>query len=212
MPASEPSRPWQIQKHQEILNEDSPTAFAQLSELALPFLISALQQEFRQIEPHLHETAAIDSLLTYHQTPQKYNPDKLSLFAYLRMSARHDLLNALDKQNRQKRPLVNIDEPTIQSRLVTEDGPEDEAFALADWLGSNTGPSEQAILRDFESTLTQTDRQLFLLMLNGVRETEPYAEILQITDIPLAQQRHDVKRAKDRLSKSLTRFVNRHKV
>ncbi|MBK7893319.1 MAG: hypothetical protein IPJ90_00115 [Anaerolineaceae bacterium] len=88
MSASEPSRPWQTQKHKEILNGESPTAFAQLAELALPHLVHFLQQEFHQAEPHLHETAAIDALLTYHHAPQKYNPDKLTLFAYLRMAAR----------------------------------------------------------------------------------------------------------------------------
>ncbi|MEZ4593340.1 MAG: hypothetical protein R3D55_19670 [Chloroflexota bacterium] len=211
MPASEPSRPWQIQKHQEIIDGDSPTAFAQLSELALPHLITFLQKEFRQVEPHLHETAAIDSLLTYHQSPQKYNPDKLTLFAYLRMAARHDLLNALDKQNRQKRPLTNIDEPTIQAQLVAESDPEEDAFSLAAWLGSDTTSAEQTLLREFEATLTSTDRQFFLLMLNGVRNTEPYAEILQIAHTPIAEQRRTVKQAKDRLTKSLTRFVNRHK-
>jgi DNA-directed RNA polymerase specialized sigma24 family protein len=204
MPASEPSRHWQIQKHQQILNEDSPTAFAQLSELALPHLIEFLQREFRQVEVHLHETAAIDSLLTYHTTPEKYDPEKLTLFAYLRMAARHDLLNAIDRSNRQKRPLLDIDEPTIQSQLVIESDP----FYLEQWL-DNGDSGKQTMLRQFEAELDTTDRQLFLLMLNGVRETEPYAEIMQLLTQPVAEQRREVKRAKDRLTKKLTRYVNR---
>lgn len=209
MPVSEPSRHWQIQKHQQILNQDSPTAFAQLSELALPHLIEFLQHEFRQAEVHLHETAAIDSLLTYHDAPQKYDPDKLSLFAYLRMAARHDLLNAIDHSNRQKRPLRDIDEPAIQSQLVTEAGLESDLSYLDQWL-ENSDSSKQTILRQFEDNLDTTDRQLFLLMLNGVRETEPYAEIMGLAAQPVAEQRQEVKRAKDRLTKKLTRLVNRH--
>lgn len=212
MSASEPSRPWQTQKHQEIIAQSSPTAFAQLAELALPHLVNFLSQEFLQVEPHLHETAAIDSLLTYHQAPQKYDPTKLSLFAYLRMSARHDLLNAIDKNNRQKRPLVNIDEPSVNAQLIANDNPADDAFSLAEWLGSDMDLAEQTLLHDFEATLTSTDRQFFLLMLNGVRETEPYAEILQIGRSPLAEQRREVKRVKDRLTKSLSRFATRRKV
>jgi DNA-directed RNA polymerase specialized sigma24 family protein len=186
------------------LNEDSPTAFAQLSELALPHLIEFLQREFRQVEVHLHETAAIDSLLTYHTTPEKYDPEKLTLFAYLRMAARHDLLNAIDRSNRQKRPLLDIDEPTIQSQLVIESDP----FYLEQWL-DNGDSGKQTMLRQFEAELDTTDRQLFLLMLNGVRETEPYAEIMQLLTQPVAEQRREVKRAKDRLTKKLTRYVNR---
>jgi DNA-directed RNA polymerase specialized sigma24 family protein len=204
MPASEPSRHWQIQKHQQILNEDSPTAFAQLAELALPHLIEFLQREFRQVEAHLHETAAIDTLLTYHSAPEKYDPEKLTLFAYLRMAARHDLMNAIDRSNRQKRPLLDIDEPDIQSQLVTES----ESFYLDQWL-DNGDSGKQTMLRQFEAELDTTDRQLFLLMLNGVRETEPYAEIMQLAAQPLPEQRREVKRAKDRLTKKLTRFVNR---
>ncbi|MCA9901742.1 MAG: sigma-70 family RNA polymerase sigma factor [Anaerolineales bacterium] len=210
MSASEPSRPWQTQKHQEIISQSNPTAFAQLAELALPHLITFLRQEFRQIEPHLHETAAIDSLLTYHQAPQKYDPEKLSLFAYLRMAARHDLLNAVDKNNRRKRPLVNIEEPAINAQLIANANPDNDEFSLAEWLGNDADLAEQTLLRDFESTLTSTDRQFFLLMLNGVRDTEPYAEILQISHTPIADQRREVKRAKDRLTKSLSRFANRH--
>ncbi len=208
MPASEPSRHWQIQKHQQILNEDSPTAFAQLSELALPHLVEFLQREFRQVEIHLHETAAIDSLLTYHDAPEKYDPEKLTLFAYLRMAARHDLLNAIDRSNRQRRPLLDIDEPDIQSQLVTEASSESDLFYLDQWL-DNGDSGKQTMLRQFEAELDTTDRQLFLLMLNGVRETEPYAEIMQLASQPLAEQRREVKRAKDRLTKKLTRYVNR---
>lgn len=203
---SEPSRPWQNQKHQEILEGTNPTAFAQLSEFALPHLISFLQHEFRQVEPHLPETAAIDSLLTYYQAPQKYDPERVSLFAYLRMAARHDLLNALDKNKRQKRPLHNIDEPTIQAQLLEDDA---ELVALSTWLDT-ADLAEQELLHRFEANLDSTDRQLFLLMLNGVRETEPYAEILQVSDLTLPEQRREVKRTKDRLTKSFSRFVNRH--
>jgi len=208
MLASEPSRHWQIQKHQQILNEDSPTAFAQLSELALPHLIEFLQQEFRQVEVHLHETAAIDCLLTYYAAPEKYDPEKLTLFAYLRMAARHDLLNAIDHSKRQRRPLLNIDEPAIQNQLVTETNSESDPFYFEQWL-ENGDTNKQTMLRQFETELNTTDRQLFLLMLNGVRETEPYAEIMQLASQPISEQRREVKRAKDRLTKKLTRFVNR---
>jgi RNA polymerase sigma factor (sigma-70 family) len=209
MPASEPSRHWQLQKHQQILNDDSPTAFAQLSEMALPHLISFLKKEFRQVEPHLRETAVIDCLLTYHAAPEKYDPEKLTLFAYLRMAARHDLLNAINHSNRQGRPLLDIEEPGIQEQLVKADEADLDPIYWEESLGIDTAAAREALLQSFEQDLNSTDRQLFILMLNGVRETEPYAEILQAADLPIAEQRRDVKRAKDRLTKKLSRFVKR---
>jgi RNA polymerase sigma factor (sigma-70 family) len=212
MPASEPSRHWQLQKHQQILNRDSPTAFAQLAELALPHLVTFLHAEFHQVELHLHETAVIDCLLNYQAAPEKYDPEKLSLFAYLRMAARHDLLNAIDRSNRRKRPLISIDEPAVQAQLISENWSDLEPFQLEEWLGDRSDSAQQMLLHRFESELGSTDRQLFLLMLNGVRETEPYAEIMQLTSLSLAEQRREVKRAKDRLTKKLSRFVNRHNI
>lgn len=207
MPVSEPSRPWQHQKHEQILRQDSPIAFAQLSELALPHLVSFLQQEFPQVERHDCETAVIDCLLTYHSAPEKYDPDKLTLFAYLRMAARHDLLNALDRNNRRKRPLHSLDEPAIQSQLVSEDT--FDADTLAEWASSR---ARQDVLQRFEASLNATDQQLLLLMLNGVRDSEPYAELLQLSALPADEQRREVKRAKDRLTKSLSRFAQRQAV
>ena len=212
MPASEPSRHWQLQKHHQILNQDSPTAFAQLSEIALPYLVSYLKKEFYQVETHLQETAVIDCLLTYLAAPEKYDPEKLTLFAYLRMAARHDLLNAIDSNNRQGRPLLDIDEPSIQEQLAQFDATEFDPDYLGTWLGPDTSASRQAVLHRFEQELNSTDRQLFLLMLNGVRETEPYADILQVSQLPVAEQRRDVKRAKDRLIKKLSRYVKRQTV
>lgn len=139
MPISEPSRHWQLQKHQQILRQDSPTAFAQLSELALPHLVVFLQQTFHQVELHLCETAVIDCLLTYHAAPEKYDPEKLTLFAYLRMAAGHDLLNAIDHSNRQKRPLLDINEPSIQSQLVTDMESDADPTFLEEWLDGDTG-------------------------------------------------------------------------
>lgn len=212
MPVAEPSRPWQHQKHEQIVRKDNPTAFAQLAELALPHLVSFLQQEFHQVESHVCETAVIDCLLTYYAAPEKYDPTKLTLFAYLRMAARHDVLNAIDRQNRRKRPLHSLDEPAIQTQLISGVTAESDIPDLANWIDSPNHASRQEILRRFEADLNSSDRQLLLLMLNGVRESEPYAEVLGITAFPLDDQRREVKRAKDRLTKSLTRFAQRHRI
>jgi hypothetical protein len=49
------------------------------------------------------------------------------------------------------------------------------------------------------------ERQAFVLMLCGVRETGAYARTLQIAHLPWGEQRKEVKRVKDRLVKRLRR-------
>ena len=49
------------------------------------------------------------------------------------------------------------------------------------------------------------ERQVLVLMLCGVRETCQYASVLDVSCLPVGQQRKEVKRVKDRLMKRLQR-------
>ena len=206
MEIPEPSQGWQQQRHKRILQEDV-TAFAELSEYALPHLIGFLQQQFPTQEAHQIEIAAIDTLMTYLAMPEKYNPDKLSLFAYLRMSARGDMLNAIDKETRHGRRHQPIDDPTLQEQLpsldlLTQTGELDE------WLETQTKLTRTELLQKLDEDLDKTDKEILLLMFDGVRDTSQFAEVMNISDLPQAEQQAQVKRAKDRLQKRLQRFGN----
>jgi len=48
-------------------------------------------------------------------------------------------------------------------------------------------------------------QRVLALMIDDVRETSAYAEVLGITDLPVAEQRKHVKQVKDRLKKRLQR-------
>ncbi len=207
MTSDEPSRHWQDQQHQRILQHDI-TAFAELCERALPHLVTFLRQHFPQSDFHLHETAAIDCLLNYQMRPGQYHPDQLSLFAYLRMAARGDLLNLIEKNKRKARRLVDIDDPTIQSQIPAQNSPDDEP-AMQDWLAERTSMPAAEIRKAFHAELNDTDRQILQLMLAGVRETAVYADIMGITHLDVAEQKRAVKRAKDRVNKKAWRFGKR---
>lgn len=200
----EPSPTWQQQRHDRILQDDV-TAFAELSEYALPHLIGFLQQLFPNQETHQHEIVAIDTLMTYLALPEKYKPEKLTLFAYLRMAARGDFLNAIDKETRREQRLHPIDDPSLQEQLpnldlLTQTGKLDE------WLETHTQLSRTELLQKLDDDLDKTDKEILLLMFDGVRDTTRYAEVLGISDLALPQQQAEVKRAKDRLQKRLQRF------
>ncbi len=204
MSIPEPSRQWQQQRHQRILQKDV-TAFAEISEHALPHLVHFLEQQFPNQDVHQYEAVAIDSLMTYQAMPEKFNPEKLSLFAYLRMAARGDMLNAIDKEKRHNQRMYPIDDPSYQEQLpsldlLTQTG------ELEEWLETHTQLSRAELLQKLDEDLDKTDKEILLLMLEGVRDSAQYAEVMGVSHLPLSEQRQAVKRAKDRLQKRLQRF------
>jgi RNA polymerase sigma-70 factor (ECF subfamily) len=201
---SEPPRERQEQQHQRLLLQD-PVAFAEICEGVLPHLVSFLGRQFPQYDAHLREMVAIDCLLAYRQKPDQFDPNKLSLFAYLRMAARRDMLNAIDKQQRRDRRLYDIEDPHVQLQLP-EQGSPDEEIDLTGWLAQRTDYSLQEILEKLSAELSATDKQILLLMLDNVRETQRYAEVMAITHLEESEKRRVVKRAKDRIVKRLQRF------
>jgi len=183
------------------------TAFAELSEYALFHLISFLQRQFPNQEAHQIEIIAIDTLMTYLAMPEKYKPEKLSLFAYLRMAARGDMLNAIDKATRYEHRHQPIDDPTLQDQipsldLLTQTGELDE------WLQTQTNLTRTELLQKLDEDLDKTDKEMLLLMFDEVRDTYRYADVMGITHLPQVEQQAQVKRAKDRLQKRLQRFGN----
>ncbi|MCA9972429.1 MAG: hypothetical protein KC425_19540 [Anaerolineales bacterium] len=190
------------------MQQHDVTAFADLCEVAHSHLLTYLTIRFPQAEAHMQESAVTDSLLNYQTNPNQYDPDKLSLFAYLRMAAAGDMLNALDKEKRRARRLSNIEELAIQQQLPKQETPSD-ALALDHWLAQHTHLSRQEILAHLDAELSREDRQILLLVLDGVRASEKFAQVLGISHWDDAAQRQEVKRAKDRIFKHLQRFGQR---
>jgi DNA-directed RNA polymerase specialized sigma24 family protein len=166
-----------------------------------------LRQRFPQSDAHLHDMTVIDCLLNYHGRPTQYDPLKLSLFSYLRMSARNDMLNVLNQHTRYDKQLVDIDDPHVQTLLPEEDLLTDTGN-LDEWLSQHTRLTRQQILKALDDQLTKTDKKVVLLMLDGVRDNRQFATAMGLTHLDTGQQRAEVKRAKDRLTKKLQRFGN----
>lgn len=201
----EPSEEWQTQQHQRIVAGDV-TAFAELCEQALPHLVSFARAQFPQVDPHIQESAVIDCLLSYQSAPDRYDHEQLSLLSYLRMAVRGDMLNALTKQKRYDQHLADMDDPLVEQQLALQ-ASRNEMEALDNWLQAHTQTQRQDVLRAMYQALAQADREILLLMLDGVRETSQFAGVLGVTDQDILVQRQAVKRAKDRIKKQLQRFV-----
>ena len=182
------------------------TAFAELCEAALPVLVNFLQSRFSEQDSHLCESTAIDCLLQYYQKPKIYNPEQISLFAYLRMAARYDLMSAVDKENRLHQRLTSLEELADGRPNAQEDDDRDSQVALDDLLQRHTDWSFAEIVKALETHLDRDEKRCLWLMLEGVRDNARYVEALDLARMDEAGQRAEVKRAKDRLVKKLQRF------
>jgi hypothetical protein len=148
-------------------------------------------------DPHDLETAATEALVTYLRTPQRFDPSQCSLPGYLRMLARADLKNLWRSAQRHEHvelpvEMGNNSQPALLDVLIAQE----ETGSLrtqVDALAQRLSPSDQKVLQ---------------LLLEGERETAVFARELNLGHLPVAEQRREVKRAKDRIQRRLDRGVD----
>ncbi|HEX5502911.1 MAG TPA: sigma factor [Thermomicrobiales bacterium] len=152
-------------------------------------------------DPHFHDEAAEDALLNLIKHPGSYDPARLGLTAYLHMSARGDLLNLLSKERRHRARRADLAavelSPVVGKELWdTANDPARIVERQAD-AAAPPGPT----LPD----LTAEEEAVLALMRDRERHNDAYARVLGLADRPIAEQRREVKRVKDRLNKRLER-------
>src|SRR5437879_3911370 len=85
------------------LCEGDRVAVALFATAFLEPLAAWLESNNPAADPHCCREAAEDAILAVLKNPSCYDPDRLDPLAFLRMAARRDLLNALERQKRQCR-------------------------------------------------------------------------------------------------------------
>ena len=189
--------------HARLLQGD-PTAPADLVDWYLEPLIAWLHRTFPGDDRDLMESVATDSILALGRLPARFDPDRLTLDAYLRMDARGDLLNARKTERRRQRPLVPLETVELhpQARNSGWSGtsdPENRALAAL---------SQERVLA-LRDHFCERDWEVVMLMVDGERRTERFAAILEIEHQPPDERARGVKRAKDRLKGKLKRLWQR---
>jgi hypothetical protein len=115
------------------------------------------------------------------------------------MSAQRDLQNALDTLRRREKVVeLRLDAP---EHVVSAEGEGD----IEEELLEKESPLVRMV---FELVTSETDRQIVLLMMDGVRDTREFAEVLGITQLSEERQKAEVKRNKDRIKAALKRKIN----
>lgn len=195
------SQDFEYSIHQRLLRKD-PIAPSELVENYIESLVLRLGRRFPNLDdPHFVHDAVEDALLNYAQHPKRFNPEKGKLNSYLFMSARGDLQNKLKSEGRRRQREVHVENVELHPDLRNISLEESQNIELP------LGLSMVEIKSQIEQIITnQKDRKLLELILDGERKTKYYAEVLDITHLNLNEQRRQVKRAKDRLTKRLQRL------
>jgi len=194
--------------HQRLLDDDV-TASAEIAELFMPIVINKLSRGYPNLDPHLIQTAVEDALMNYFGRPEQYDPAKLDMAGYLRMSANGDLLNLLEREKRVTNQ-QSLSEYVELSGDDTEHGVEvQDDFDLESLVFAHCSPIWQRLA---DLLPNPVDQEIVLLMMEGERKTSIYADVLEISDRPAKEQAQIVKRHKDRIKKTLKRNISRSEV
>ena len=190
--------------HQRLLSGSDLTATSEIAEAFLPAIVRSLAKGYPRLpDPHLIHTAADDALINLFEHPARFDPARGDLFAYLRIRARSYLLNSLDQQKGSQNKVVELDE----ARTVYEMEAHDETDAETALISREF---QAGVMRQLRQVFTDpADLRVVALLIEGVRETQAFAEVLGVADRPIEEQKRLVKQAKDRVNKILERKIRR---
>lgn len=152
------------------------------------------------------DDAAVDAILNYAERPSQFDPAKSSLLGYLTLSARGDLLNALEAQKSRwthEESLENVDFADFDRKIKSMSN---ESAMLADDIAVDNLAARRLLSQLRAAADTPRDLAILQLMINGEKRTEIFAQALGLTELSLQAQKSSVKRHKDRLKKRLQRL------
>ncbi len=159
--------------------------------------ISSLNGEIDEVA----DNAVLQAIETYLSNPETYDPDHKTFGGYLKMSAQGDFLNLFQRERHGKQAIesgvVRFDFESWNN-LVHED------TDLVEEIEDASAASE---LLAFAQSCAHNDedRTVLALMFRFERNSSVFANALGITHLPEKDQRAQVNKIKDRLSKRLKR-------
>lgn len=178
-------------------------ASAKLAELLLPEITKYLGMKFRDEHDHDRVEAATDALMDYLDNPERFDPDRAKLGTYLRFNAARDMENIRAKTAR-RLGRIEIVDPV---ELPESGGNNEEDDPVLQELMNSADQDElnHLLQRTFER---EVDRGIAGLILDGVRETAEYSEVIGISHLSVDEQRCQVKKHKDRVKARLKRAAH----
>lgn len=186
--------------HRALIDGVDPTVPARLAELLVP----ALARRFRRVSgPDVHTVESLIglSIARYLSNPDRYQPDKGPLLAFLWRDITGDVRNEWAAHTTRRGQESPTDELIELVSFGRNPSLEEEVLDAVDPF--NAAPDLVRAARQAIERFGPQDQELLALIAEGVRETAPYAAALGITHLPVGVQRAEVKRHKDRLKARL---------
>jgi hypothetical protein len=193
--------------HRRLLEED-PVAPSDLADAYLEPLSVWMVRQNPRIDEDLCVTAAEDAILNLGKNPRSYDSSRGTLDAYLRMAAKGDLKNLLARERKHRERRVPYDSVELSPHLrkyVQDEDSDPQQVAVRHETVNELHGRLRVVRRRIDASLSPAEARVMDLMQAGERKTTSYAEALGITHLAPADQRREVKRVKDRLSKRLVR-------
>ncbi len=198
-----PRQPNALEIHQRLLADD-PTAPNDLADAYLEPLVAWLAKTDASVPPDVRIEAAEDALLALIRNPRSYSPERQTLEVYLRMSARGDLRNLLDKERRHNKGRVSWKSVELSQEAGKYLGRHDDP-SLPMRVAEEDESAMNSISNSVCQGLSETDSRALDLILRKERRTKIFAELYGLLHLPAKEQFRQVKRNKDRLKKMLER-------
>lgn len=193
--------------HQRITARDDPIAFSELAEHFYNPLVRSVLHKVQQKSIQLTSTVCVlveeavgTALLDYNEAPDRYDPQRASLFGYIAMLAYsrfHDAWKSEQCATVKSDPLSKLDSLALE-QLIEQQDVDAHLHAQELW---------EYIQREL---VDAQERKVVALMLNNIRETIAYSQVLGIDHLPPKEQQKAVKRIKERIGKRLRRIVRRY--
>ena len=160
-------------------------------------LARRLEYRYPNMDPDLAADAVTDAIYNYVTIPEKYDPYGKSLYNYLLMCADGDIKNSLATLDRRAKHHVFLSRAIGFDDVVRNISIDDDPSA--NLLAVELRNQARALARN------PTELTLIDLLLDGVRDTLPYAQVLGLEHLTTTEQQAEVNRAKDRLRARLRR-------
>ncbi len=181
----------EIEIHQRLLAND-PLASSDLAEMCLEVLEKYLTRKYPQSDQHQIYDAVTKAYFNYVEQPASYDLSKKGLMSFLKMAAERDLQNLLATQKRRTLRMVSLDR--VELRDVAGNTNIEEEFISRTENIARLKEVKAARLKQIDLVADNSvDQEIMSLMQADTRDTRIFAQLLQITHLPLKEQRRIVK-------------------
>lgn len=195
----------EIKLHELILSGDS-LALSKLFDLHGDALIKVLKRRYPK-NAKLDESFIIESvneaLFGYYQNPKTYDPTRSTLKRFLEIAAERDLINLIEKDGHYSKRRNSLPDDVElgenkRNRTIKDKGDPESLYIESESITN----LKKALSLYFKTVI---DIEMAMLVISGVRETAKYSDVLEISQLPIEEQKREVKRNKDRIKKVLER-------